>query len=164
MIILGLDPGTATTGFGVINCTDGNLKLLDYGCIETPKQDALPERLRQIGNDLNEIVNLWKPDTIAIEELFFSKNVKTAMTVAHARGAIMQKLAEEGCEIHEYKPCQIKDAVCGYGRADKKQVQRMVKVILNMVEIPRPDDAADALAVAICHSNVVQFNKRMEAQ
>ncbi len=164
MIILGIDPGTATTGFGVIKSVDGELKLLDYGCIETSMIDPLPQRLNQIGNDLREIVTLWKPDSIAIEELFFSKNVKTAMHVAHARGAIMQKLAEEGCDIHEYKPSQIKEAVCGYGRADKKQVQRMVKMILNMDEIPRPDDAADALAVAICHSNVVQFNKRTEAQ
>jgi len=164
MIILGIDPGTATTGFGVINFIDGELKLMDYGCIETPKDDSLSQRLLSISKDLTEIVNLWKPESIAIEELFFSKNVKTAMTVAHARGAIMQKLAEKTSEIHEYKPCQIKEAVCGYGKADKKQVQRMVKIILNMEEIPRPDDAADALAVAICHSNVVQFNKLTKAQ
>lgn len=164
MVILGLDPGTATTGFGVIRSTKNGFKLLDYGCIETSMKDPLAQRLKQIGKDILEIVTLWKPDSIAIEELFFSKNVKTAMHVAHARGAVMQKLAEEGYDIHEYKPAQIKEAVCGYGRADKKQVQRMVKIILEMEDIPRPDDAADALAVAICHAGVVQFNKLAEAQ
>jgi len=110
---------------------------------------------------LEEIIRLWKPDSIAIEELFFSKNVKTAMSVAHARGAIMQKLAVEGYKIFEYKPAHIKEAVCSFGRADKKQVQRMVKMILNMKDIPRPDDAADALAVAICHAFVVQFKEKV---
>lgn len=161
MIILGLDPGTATTGFGVIESDGETLKLLDYGCIETMANETLPARLYQISKDLLEIITHWKPDAIAIEELFFSKNVKTAMTVAHARGAIMQKLAEQGYRIYEYKPMQIKEAVSGYGRADKKQVQRMVQMILDMHEIPRPDDAADALAVAICHSNVVQFQEKV---
>ncbi len=163
MIFLGLDPGTATTGFGVIDSDGENLKLLDYGCIETTANEILPTRLNQISKDLLEIINCWKPDAIAIEELFFSKNVKTAMTVAHARGAIMQKLAEKGYEIYEYKPMQIKEAVSGYGRADKKQIQRMVQMILDMREIPRPDDAADALAVAICHANVVQFKEKVTA-
>ena len=162
MIILGLDPGTATTGFGVIGVKNDEYELLDYGCIETVVNDPLPKRLTQISKDLKEIVELWKPDAIAIEELFFSKNVKTAMSVAHARGAMMQKLAEEGYEIFEYKPNKIKEAVCSYGRADKQQVQRMVKMILKMDEIPRPDDAADALAVAICHANVVKYKTRIE--
>ncbi len=163
MIILGLDPGTATTGFGVTENDGEQLKLLDYGCIETTANETLPTRLNQISKDLLEIINYWKPDAIAIEELFFSKNVKTAMTVAHARGAIMQKLAEQGYQIYEYKPMQIKEAISGYGRADKKQIQRMVQIILDMREIPRPDDAADALAVAICHSNVVQFQEKVES-
>ena len=161
MIILGLDPGTATTGFGVIKANGESLELLDYGCIETSMAHSLAVRLNQISKDLLEIIKMWKPDSIAIEELFFSKNVKSAMNVAHARGAIMQKLAEQGYKIYEYKPQKIKEAVCNYGRADKKQVQRMVKIILGMNELPRPDDAADALAVAICHANVVQFEKKV---
>lgn len=153
MIILGLDPGTATTGFGVIDFENNEWKLLDYGCITTPQNLPLPARLNQISNDLEEIVRHWKPKTIAIEELFFSKNVKTAMQVAHARGAIMQKLSAEGYEICEYKPQQIKEAVCGYGRAEKIQVQKMVQLLLKMDHLPKPDDAADALGVAICHAN-----------
>lgn len=153
MIILGLDPGTATTGFGVIEFVEDDVSLLDYGCITTKANSPLATRLDQISNDLDEIINRWKPEEVAIEELFFSKNVKTAIHVAHARGAIMQKLAHEGYEIHEYKPPQIKEAVAGYGRADKKQVQKMVKLILQMDHLPEPDDAADALATAICHSN-----------
>ena len=162
MIILGIDPGTATTGFGVIRTIDNEYELLDYGCITTTMNDPLPNRLTQISKDLTEIVNIWKPDAIAIEELFFSKNVKTAMHVAHARGAIMQKLSEKGYKIYEYKPQEIKEAVSNYGRADKQQVQRMVKMILKMDDIPRPDDAADALAVAICHANIVKYMEKIE--
>lgn len=151
MIILGIDPGTATTGFGVIKWNDNHAELIDYGCIETAKNLPLATRLSEIINDLEDIITHWEPDEIAIEELFFSKNVKTAMHVAHARGAILQKAEERGCKIHEYKPNKIKEAVSGYGRAEKKQIQKMVQMILHMDEIPRPDDAADALAVAICH-------------
>ncbi|HLG26022.1 MAG TPA: crossover junction endodeoxyribonuclease RuvC [Candidatus Gracilibacteria bacterium] len=158
MVILGIDPGTATTGFGVIQLKDDEPTLLDYGCIETEKHLPLAERLNQICKDLDEILKHWKPDTVAIEELFFSKNVKTAMHVAHARGALMQKLSDHGHDLHEYKPQQIKEAVCGYGKAEKAQVQKMVQMILKMADIPRPDDAADALAVAICHGNVLRFN------
>jgi len=159
MIILGIDPGTATTGFGVIDCITDQLSLLDYGCIETAKHIPLSERLNQISKDLDEIINYWKPGEVAIEELFFSKNVKTAMHVAHARGAIMQKLSSKGFNINEYKPQNIKESVCGYGRADKQQVQKMVQFILQMEEIPRPDDAADALAVAICHYHMLKYPK-----
>ncbi len=154
MIILGIDPGTATTGFGVIEMSkNGDLKLIDYGCISTPPTQKLPERLHQISKDLEEIITATQPDTAAVEEIFFSKNVKTAIHVAHARGAILQKLSEHHLETQEYKPNQVKEAVCGYGQAEKKQVQRMVQILLNMEQIPRPDDAADALAVAICHAN-----------
>jgi len=152
MIILGIDPGTATTGFGVIQVEEDETTLLDYGCIETPKNEQLAERLNQISKDLEELIRMWKPDNIAIEELFFSKNVKTAMHVAHARGAIMQKLSQEGYQIYEYKPQQIKESVCGYGKAEKKQVQKMVQMILTMDVLPKPDDAADALATALCHA------------
>lgn len=159
MIILGIDPGTATTGFGVIEIRKGKPHFLDYGCIETAKNLPLAKRLNTIITDLEEIIDHWKPHEIAIEELFFSKNVKTAMNVAHARGAILQELCNQGYEIHEYTPGTIKEAVCGYGKAEKSQVQKMVQMILEMDEIPRPDDAADALAVAICHSNHRKLKK-----
>lgn len=162
MIILGIDPGTATTGFGVINF-DQEIQLLDYGCIETAKNLQLAERLNIINKDLDIIIKEWLPDTIAIEELFFSKNVKTAMHVAHARGAIMQKLSDRSYHIYEYKPQQVKEAVCGYGKAEKWQVQKMVKAILNMNEIPKPDDAADALAVAICHGQTLNTHMKLYA-
>ena len=158
MVIFGLDPGTATTGFGVIRYIDNNLSLLDYGCITTKSGTPLAERLSQIDGDLNELIEQWKPDAVAIEELFFSKNVKTAMQVAQARGAIIQKFASHGYEVNEYKPQAIKEAVCGYGRAEKKQVQKMVEIILGMDHTPKPDDAADALGVAICHANSIKIN------
>jgi len=162
MIILGLDPGTATTGFGVIEIVEKDYRLLDYGCITTSKTHALAERLNQISKDLQEIVEMWKPQQIAIEEIFFSKNIKSAMHVAHARGALMQKLSSEGYDIHEYKPQQIKEAVCGYGKAEKIQVQKMVQLLLHMENLPRPDDAADALAVAICHANHARFRELID--
>jgi crossover junction endodeoxyribonuclease RuvC len=157
MTILGLDPGTATTGFGVIEYDKGEFRLLDYGCITTAKSNDLANRINQIINDLQEIVNTWKPHEIAIEEIFFSKNIKTAMSVAHARGALMQKLSSAGYKINEYKPSHVKEAVCGYGNAEKMQIQKMVQIMLKMPTIPRPDDAADALAVAICHANHHHF-------
>lgn len=163
MVILGIDPGSATTGFGVIQVERNEAQLLDYGCIETPKEEPLAQRLNQISSDLEELIDMWKPDTIAIEELFFSKNVKTAMHVAHARGAIMQKLSQEGYEIYEYKPQQIKEAVSGYGKAEKWQVQKMVKIILKMKELPRPDDAADALATALCHAQHIKMTTLTQA-
>ena len=153
MIILGIDPGTATTGFGVVKFEEDDLSLLDYGCVTTKANAPLAQRLHQIDKDFSEIISMWKPNVIAMEELFFSKNVKSAIHVAHARGALMQKFAGEGYEIHEYKPQHVKEAVSGYGRADKQQVQKMVQLILKMDHLPKPDDAADALAVAICHLN-----------
>jgi crossover junction endodeoxyribonuclease RuvC len=159
MVILGLDPGTATTGFGVINYKHDKFSLIDYGCITTTKTLSLADRLSQISKDLEEIVKDTNPDEIAIEEIFFSKNIKTAIHVAHARGALMQKLSAAGYKIHEYKPQQVKEAVCGYGKAEKIQIQKMVQLILAMDELPRPDDAADALAIAICHGNSTKMNR-----
>lgn len=153
MRILGIDPGTATIGFGVIEYHEDQCTLLDYGCIKTEKQFALPERLRQIHQDLESLLKEWKPETVAIEDIFFSKNVKTAIQVAQARGAILQQFASKQLSIGEYKPQQIKEAVCGYGKAEKKQIQKMVQLILKMDETPEPDDAADALAIAICHAH-----------
>ena len=159
MRILGLDPGTATIGFGIIETGRQKHQLLDYGCIKTAAGLPFPVRLRQIYTDLEIIIREWKPESVAIEEIFFSKNVKTAIQVAQARGAILQQLALGTYHITEYKPQQVKEAVCGYGKAEKKQVQKMVQLILEMDEIPHPDDAADALALAICHANSLQMQK-----
>jgi crossover junction endodeoxyribonuclease RuvC len=164
MIILGLDPGTATTGFGIIEYLDNEYRLLDYGCITTTPDRNLAQRLYQISSDLEEIIRQSRPDEIAIEEIFFSKNIKTAIHVAHARGALMQKLSAEGYDIYEYKPQQIKEAVCGYGKAEKIQVQKMVQLIMKMDILPCPDDAADALAVAICHANNTRLRNAFRAQ
>jgi crossover junction endodeoxyribonuclease RuvC len=153
MRILGLDPGTATIGFGIIEYDGNRYSLLDYGCIKTPAHTPLPERLKLIHKDLQSIIRTWKPAAIAIEEIFFSKNIKTGIQVAQARGAIIQQLSVARHNIAEYKPQQVKAAVCGYGKAEKTQVQKMVQLILEMEEIPKPDDAADALALAICHAN-----------
>lgn len=150
MIILGIDPGTATTGFGVIDYKKKKLTCVDYGVIETsPKQD-MGERLKQINFDLNEIIKKYKPEIAAVESLFFFKNLKTAMPVSQARGVIIFTLAQKNVPFVEFAPQQAKIAVTGYGKATKDQVQKMVKNILNLDKIPKPDDAADALAIAIC--------------
>ncbi len=163
MRILGIDPGIATIGFAIIEFENDNYQLLDYGCITTKAGVPFPERLRQIHQDLNTICDQWHPAESAIEEIFFSKNVKTAIMVAQARGAIMQHLANRNLKISEYKPQQIKEAVCGYGRAEKKQVQKMVQLILKMDHLPTPDDAADAIAIAICHGNSLKMNNLQNA-
>lgn len=163
MRILGIDPGMATIGFGVIESGRQKHRLLDYGCIKTQAGLSTSERLKQIYDDLKIIVKKWNPEEVAIEELFFSKNVKTAIQVAQARGAIMQQIALGPHRITEYKPQQVKEAVCGYGNAEKKQVQKMVRLILEMEEIPHPDDAADALALAICHANSLYMRARLAA-
>lgn len=154
MIIMGIDPGLATIGYGIVSKEGNSIKLVDFGIITTPAGMPLPKRLSIIFEDTTEIINKYKPETIAFEELFFNKNIKTALTVAHARGvSIIAANNKMGADnLYEYTPLQVKQAVCGYGRADKNQVQQMVKMLLNMKEIARPDDAADALAVAICHA------------
>ena len=162
MRILGIDPGTATTGFGVIEYRNSEYILLDYGCIVTRPNQPLSTRLKQIGKDLKTIILSWKPSVVAIEELFFSKNVKTAIHVAHARGAIMQQLSLEGYEVAEYKPQEVKEAICGYGRAEKFQVQKMVQMIFSLDAPPSPDDAADAIAIAVCHANSLKSKSLMQ--
>jgi len=157
MRIIGIDPGTATTGFAVLENKGKTFKLLDYGYIHTHKGLKNYERLNQIAKDIEEIVKKWCPDKASIEKLFFNKNIKTAMSVSEARGVIMQHIASKGVEIVEFGPSQIKMAVCGTGRADKKSVQKMVKLIMNLKETPKPDDTADAIAVAICCANTMQI-------
>ncbi len=153
MIIVGFDPGLATLGYGVIK-TDAKHKpeMLDYGIISTPKDESLPVRLTTLEKGVKQIIDKFKPDEIAIEELFFAKNVKTAIAVAHARGVILLTAVKECGKLYEYTPLQIKQALTGYGRADKNQIQQMVKTFLSLKAVPKPDDAADALAVALCHS------------
>ena len=156
MIILGIDPGTATTGYGVIEKTKNEIKCVDYGCILTSKEFSDAERLKDINQQLNKVINEYKPDAMSIENVYFFKNLKTAMPVSQAKGVILFTAAKKKLPIYEFTPLQIKMAMVGYGRAEKKQVQQMVKLLLNIKELPRPDDAADALAVAICCSNSIE--------
>lgn len=153
MIILGVDPGTAITGFGIIEVLGNRIKLLDYGCIRTEAGVLLERRLEKIYQGMCLLIERWHPEEAAIEELFFNKNTRTALTVGHARGVIFLAAAHKNIAIREYTPLQVKQSVVGYGRADKHQVQFMVKTILNLSDLPKPDDAADALAIAICHAH-----------
>jgi crossover junction endodeoxyribonuclease RuvC len=152
-IILGIDPGFATTGYGLIVKDSGKIKLIDFGCIITPAKDDFIVRLKKIHEDLTKIIKKFRPEIMAVEELFFCKNVKTALDVGQARGVIILAAIENQLPLYEFTPLQVKQAITGYGRADKKQIQKMVKIILNLKEIPQPDDAADALAIAICGAN-----------
>ncbi len=156
MTILGIDPGTATTGYGVIKRTKQCLQVLDYGCIVTKSGLSTAERLKEINEGLIELIKRHKPATMAIEDIFFFKNLKTAVKVSQARGVMMLTACKEGVSVAEYTPLQVKLAITSYGRADKNQVQKMVQALLGLKDIPRPDDAADALAVAICHANTVK--------
>lgn len=151
MRALGVDPGTAITGYAVVEEIGGTLQLLTLGAIQTPAKTPLPQRLQAIYTELRALVRDHAPDVTAVEELFFSRNVRTAMAVGQARGVVLLALADAGMPIAEYTPLQVKQAVTGYGNADKHQVQEMVRVLLRLPDIPRPDDAADAAAVAICH-------------
>jgi crossover junction endodeoxyribonuclease RuvC len=151
MLVLGIDPGTATTGYGLVRDVDSGPEMVAYGVILTPAGAAMPQRLVTIFHELKKLIALHRPDSGAVEKLFFARNVSTAMTVGQARGVALLALAEAGIEVGEYNPRDVKQAVAGYGAADKPQMQGMVRAILNLAEIPRPDDAADALAVAICH-------------
>ncbi|HBY20680.1 MAG TPA: crossover junction endodeoxyribonuclease RuvC [Clostridiales bacterium] len=155
MIILGIDPGVAITGYGII-CHEGNrFRVIEYGAVLTSPELSLSQRLCKINNDIGEIIKRLKPEVMAIEELFFNKNIKTALTVGHGRGVAMLAGATEGLQVYEYTPLQVKQAVVGYGRAEKSQVQQMVKTLLALSQIPKPDDVADSLAVAICHAHSV---------
>jgi crossover junction endodeoxyribonuclease RuvC len=152
MMVIGIDPGTATTGFGLVQEEeDGSLRVIDYGAIQTPPGIAMPERLLSLYERLKEILLLHRPESGAVEKLFFQRNVTTAISVGQARGVALLALAQMKLPVMEYTPLEIKQAVAGFGGAGKMQVQQMVRALLKMDDIPRPDDAADALAVAICH-------------
>lgn len=157
MRIIGIDPGTGILGFGVIDVQKGKVKLVTAGVIKTPAHTPLPDRLSEIYNSLQEIISETKPEVMAIEKLFFAQNVTTAMSVAHARGVAMLSGKQADMAIEEYTPLQVKQTLTGYGRADKKQMQEMVRLQLNLKEVPRPDDAADALAVAIMAAYTVKI-------
>ena len=156
MIILGLDPGFGRTGYGIINVTDKNHSSIDYGVIETNPKIPFEERLLELSQDINTLIKQYKPDECSIEELFFGQNVKTGMKVAEARGVVLHEITKSKIPIRTYTPLQIKSAVSGYGKADKSQVQKMVTEILDLPGIPTPDDAADALAIAACHTFSLQ--------
>ncbi len=161
MRILGIDPGVAIVGYGVIEYKKNVFKVIDYGKITSPAHTPLPKRLKMVYDGATELVNAFKPDVVAIEELFFNTNVKTAIAVGHARGVLVLAAENAGIPIAEYTPLQIKQAVVGYGRADKNQVQQMVKMFLSLNEIPKPDDTADALAVAICHAHSASLSNKL---
>jgi crossover junction endodeoxyribonuclease RuvC len=151
VLVLGIDPGTATTGYGLVQEDETGLALIDCGAITTPAGQPLASRLQAIYRELAAITSTHRPDAVAVEELFFSRNVRTALSVGHARGVTLLALADAGLPIYEYKPLEIKQAIAGYGGADKRQVQEMVRMLLNLDQVPQPDDAADAVAVAVCH-------------
>ncbi len=159
-LALGIDPGTATTGYGLVRLErDGELVAVKYGVIITPKDTTPPARLEMIYDQMNDLLKEFKPDTAAVEKLFFARNVTTGIAVGQARGVVMLALQKAGIEAFEYTPKEIKNAVAGYGGADKRQVQEMVRALLQLDSIPKPDDAADALAVAITHLNTRRYDE-----
>ena len=160
MIIFGIDPGYARIGYGVIEKTHSGLKALAVGTVETPPTESIPVRLAMLDEQMTAILRVHKPDAVAVEELFFNTNVTTGIKVAQARGVILVCAIKECGKLYEYTPLQVKMALTGNGRAEKQQVQYMVKAMLALKEIPKPDDAADALAVAICHANTSEYKHR----
>lgn len=162
MLVIGIDPGTATTGYGFIREPDnGDLELVDYGVIETPADSPMPERLMQLYSGLTHLLSLHRPQSGAVEKLFFQRNVTTAISVGQARGVALLALAQAGVPVGEYSPREVKQAVASYGDADKRQMQEMVRILLGMPAVPHPDDAADALAVAICHVHSQGVSRRL---
>jgi len=160
MLVIGIDPGTATTGYGIVEENNKNeIHAVEYGVVSTAAGLPAEIRLLEINQKINEILLLHRPDCGAVEKLFFQRNVTTAIAVGQARGVILLSLAQAGLPVNEYTPNEVKQAVTGYGAADKKQVQEMVRTLLNLKSIPKPDDAADALAIAICHIHSIGYQK-----
>ena len=164
MVILGIDPGLATLGYGVIEVENDRRRLIQFGTLTTPAGQPMPQRLRAIFQGMNQLMDIYQPDDVAFEELFFSKNITTGMAVSAARGVALVAVVQRTESLYEYTPMQIKQAVTGYGGADKHQVQQMVRMLLNMKEIARPDDAADALAVALTHANSMHMKRMFRIQ
>lgn len=156
MIVVGIDPGVARVGYGVLDKTNRRLTPVTYGCIETASNTAQPKRLRECYEGISQVLDEYSPAHVAVEKLFFSKNTTSAMQVSEARGVLLLAAEERGIPITEYTPNQIKQAVTGSGRADKHQVQEMMRRLLRLQEIPKPDDAADGLAIALCHMNMMR--------
>lgn len=162
MVILGVDPGYAITGYAVIDYQGNHFNLITSGAIETKAGVPMPERLTKIYDDMTSLINTYKPSAIAVEELFYHSNAKTVIGVAQGRGNVLTAACKTNTNIYEYTPLQVKQAVVGYGRADKKQVQMMVKALLNLDKIPKLDDTTDAMAIAICHAHSNRFVKPIE--
>lgn len=163
-VALGIDPGTAIMGYGLVASAEDQLELVDYGVITTPANVPLAQRLQMLYNGLGSIIESRQPAEMAVEELFFSRNVRTALAVGQARGVAILAAANFGLQVSEYSPLQIKQSIVGYGRARKEQIQEMVRMLLNMPEMPQPDDAADALALAICHLNMSRMERLIVEQ
>jgi crossover junction endodeoxyribonuclease RuvC len=159
--VLGVDPGSIKSGYGLIEESQKKLQTIDFGAIYTHPKDPFPARLLEIKRGLEQVITRYQPQVLALEDVFFAKNVKSALKLGHARGVILVTAMEAGLEIVEYAPLEIKQAVVGYGRADKYQIQQMVKILLGLQDIPQPEDAADALAVAICHIHSAEMRRRL---
>lgn len=157
--ILGIDPGTAIVGWGVVEGEGQDLRLVNYGVVRTPANTRLAERVSQVYDGVRLLIDQYRPDGAGVEQLFFARNVTTALPVAHARGVILLALQQAGITLREFTPMEIKQAVTGYGRADKHQMQQMVRLLLGLDSIPRPDDAADAVAVALCYHQFAAYNR-----
>jgi len=162
VLVLGVDPGTAITGYALVR-QEEELDLVDYGAIMTPAGTPLPDRLLVIHTTLTTLIERYRPEAVAVEELFFSKNVRTAMSVGQARGVVLLAAAQAILPVYEYKPAEVKQAVAGYGNAPKEQMQEMVRLLLNLDRVPEPDDAADAVAVAVCHLHSARLRQLMDA-
>jgi crossover junction endodeoxyribonuclease RuvC len=161
-VAVGIDPGTGTTGYGVVGLTDeGDFALLAYGVIRTPPRTAMHLRLQELFIDLRDLIEEFHPQAIAVEKLFFGRNVTTAISVGQARGIVLLAAALAGLDVAEYTPAEVKQAIAGYGNADKRQVQEMVQRLLELPEIPRPDDAADGVAIAVCHLQSLTYRRRV---
>jgi crossover junction endodeoxyribonuclease RuvC len=163
VVVLGIDPGTAITGYGVVGQdAAGEPQLLRYGVFQTKADTPMPERLCAIHRSVAALIRDTAPDAVAVEELFFKRNITTALTVGQARGVVLLAAAQAGVRVYEYKPAEVKNALVGYGKADKQQVQAMLRIMLELPEVPRPDDAADAIAVAICHLRSSRLQQLIE--
>ncbi len=164
MLVIGIDPGTAITGYGLVREDEtGGLTVIDFGVVQTPARLPMSQRLLQLHQQLRQVLLLYRPDSAAVERLFFQKNVRTAISVGQGRGVALLALAESNLPVHEYTPLEIKQAVVGYGGAGKSQMQQMVRALLDLEDIPRPDDAADALAVAICHIHSARVRSLLDS-